>query len=78
MQRYSRNSRFRVTGQNASGTIDALESRQFDVRVARHDLRALVQPIVEMMDRFSERHPIVCVAPDCPSPYWWMEIDFRA
>jgi signal transduction histidine kinase len=44
----------------------ALESQQLDLSVARHDLRALVRPIIEMMDRFSERHPMVFVAPDHP------------
>lgn len=44
----------------------ALESRDFRLRLDTHDLRGLVGPIVEMMDRFSERHPIVVVAPDQP------------
>lgn len=37
----------------------ALESHDFALRTDTHDLRVLVRPIVEMMDRFSERHPIV-------------------
>ena len=44
----------------------ALESREFVLQTDTHDLRALVRPIVEMMDRFSERHPIVLDAPDHP------------
>ena len=44
----------------------ALESRDFGLRTDIHDLQALVRPIVEMMDRFSERHPIVLDAPDHP------------
>jgi signal transduction histidine kinase len=44
----------------------ALESRDFALRTDTHDLRALVRPIVEMMDRFSDRHPIVLDAPDHP------------
>jgi signal transduction histidine kinase len=44
----------------------ALESQDFDLRLDTHDLRVLVQPIVEMMDRFSDRHPIVLVTPDHP------------
>lgn len=44
----------------------ALESQDFVLRTDTHDLRALVRPIVEMMDRFSERHPIVLDAPDHP------------
>jgi signal transduction histidine kinase len=44
----------------------ALESRDFVLQTDSHDLRALVRPIVEMMDRFSERHPIVLDAPDHP------------
>jgi signal transduction histidine kinase len=46
--------------------VQALESRQFDLHVARHDLRTLVRPIVEMMDRASERHPIVLATADQP------------
>jgi signal transduction histidine kinase len=44
----------------------ALESWEFALRTDIHDLRALVRPIVEMMDRFSERHPVVLEAPDHP------------
>jgi signal transduction histidine kinase len=44
----------------------ALESQDFVLRTDTHDLRALVRPIVEMMDRFSDRHPIVLNAPDDP------------
>jgi signal transduction histidine kinase len=44
----------------------ALESRDFVLQTDTHDLRALVRPIVDMMDRFSERHPIVLEAPDRP------------
>jgi signal transduction histidine kinase len=41
----------------------ALESDGFDLDLALHDLRSLVAPIVEMMDRFSERHPVLFDAP---------------
>jgi signal transduction histidine kinase len=44
----------------------ALESQDFALRRDVLDLRALVRPIVEMMDRFSDRHPIVLDAPDDP------------
>jgi signal transduction histidine kinase len=44
----------------------ALESRDFVLQTDTHDLRTLVRPTVEMMDRFSERHPIVLDAPDHP------------
>jgi signal transduction histidine kinase len=44
----------------------ALESQDFALRTDAHDLRALVRPIIEMMDRFSDRHPIVLDAPDHP------------
>ena len=44
----------------------ALESQDFGLRLDTHDLRGLVGPIVEMMDRFSERHPIVAVTPEQP------------
>jgi signal transduction histidine kinase len=42
----------------------ALESEDFGLRTDTHDLRVLVHPIVQMMDRFSERHPIVLEMPD--------------
>jgi signal transduction histidine kinase len=41
----------------------ALESDRLGLTVAPHDLRAVVAPIVEMMDRFSERHPVMLVPP---------------
>lgn len=44
----------------------ALESDGFDLDVAAHDLRTLVAPIVDMMDRFSERHPVVLDLPEQP------------
>lgn len=44
----------------------ALESDGFDLHLKTHDLRALVSPIVHMMDRFSDRHPVMCAIPDCP------------
>jgi signal transduction histidine kinase len=42
----------------------ALESDGFDLDVAAHDLRTLAAPIVQMMDRFSERHPVVLAVPE--------------
>lgn len=42
----------------------ALESGGFDLNLATHDLRTLVGPIAKMMDRFSERHPVVLALPD--------------
>jgi signal transduction histidine kinase len=44
----------------------ALESQDFALRTATHDVRVLVRPIVEMMDRFSERHPVVLDTPEYP------------
>ena len=44
----------------------ALDSRDLTLRTDSHDLRMLVRPIVEMMDRLSERHPIVLDMPDDP------------
>ena len=41
----------------------ALESDGFDLNLGLHDLHALVAPIVQMMDRFSERHPVVLDMP---------------
>jgi signal transduction histidine kinase len=45
---------------------EALESDRLGLDVAVHDLRTLVSPIVHMMDRFSERHPVVLAVPDAP------------
>jgi signal transduction histidine kinase len=42
----------------------ALESEGFGLTLATHDLRMLVVPIVEMMDRLSERHPVIVAIPD--------------
>lgn len=44
----------------------AFGSQEVALRAQIHDLRRLVHPIVEMMDRFSERHPIVLDAPGGP------------
>ena len=44
----------------------ALESDGFDLELAVRDLRTLVRPVVDMMDRFSERHPVLLAAPECP------------
>lgn len=46
----------------------ALDSDGFDLDLKTHDLRILVAPIVHMMDRFSERHPVMLAVPDCPVP----------
>lgn len=45
---------------------DALESEGFALNIAAHDLRDVVAPVVEMMDRFSDRHPVVLAVPDTP------------
>jgi signal transduction histidine kinase len=44
----------------------ALESSGFTLQVDTHDVREIVRPIVDMMDRFSDRHPIVLNAPERP------------
>lgn len=44
----------------------ALESDGFRLEAAPHDLRALASPIAHMMDRFSERHPVVLSVPETP------------
>jgi signal transduction histidine kinase len=44
----------------------ALETESLGIELRRHDLRALVSPIVQMMDRFSEEHPVVLAIPDTP------------
>jgi signal transduction histidine kinase len=43
--------------------LDSDETR-LDLRLV--DVRTLVAPIVEMMDRFSERHPVAMIAPQTP------------
>lgn len=44
----------------------ALASDGLNLDLKTHDLRALVSPIVSMMDRFSERHPVMLTMPDYP------------
>lgn len=44
----------------------AFESQECTLRTETHDLRLLVHPIVEMMHRFSEQHPIVLDVPADP------------
>jgi signal transduction histidine kinase len=44
----------------------ALESEDLGLVLATHDLRALVSPVVQMMDRFSERHPVMLSVPEEP------------
>lgn len=44
----------------------ALASDGLDLRLDTHDLRTLVAPIVSMMDRFSERHPVTFSVPESP------------
>jgi two-component system, OmpR family, sensor histidine kinase MtrB len=44
----------------------ALESEELGLQLATHDLRDVVAPIVDMMDRLSERHPVVLALPDRP------------
>jgi signal transduction histidine kinase len=44
----------------------ALETESFGLELHACDLRTLVAPIVQMMDRFSERHPVVLSIPDTP------------
>lgn len=45
---------------------DALESKRFALNIAAHDIRDVVAPVVEMMDRFSDRHPVVLAVPEIP------------
>jgi signal transduction histidine kinase len=44
----------------------ALESDVLGLALQTHDLRSLVSPIVQMMDRFSERHPVMLSVPEDP------------
>lgn len=46
--------------------VEALESTDIALEVADHDLRDVIAPIVIMMDRCSERHPVVLAVPDQP------------
>ena len=50
----------------------ALERDDFGLTLATYDLRTLVTPIVEMMDRFSDRHPVLLASPDAPL---WVSAD---
>lgn len=42
------------------------EDKGIGLTIGAHDLRTVVSPIVEMMDRFSERHPVVLSTPASP------------
>lgn len=42
------------------------EDKGLGLTIGTHDLRTVVSQIAEMMDRFSERHPVVCSTPDTP------------
>ena len=44
----------------------ALDGHGLGLTLGTHDLRALVAPIVEMMDRFSEKHPVMLSVHDAP------------
>ena len=44
----------------------ALEGEDFELQISEHDLRAVVSPVVEMMDTVSERHPVVLAVPADP------------
>jgi signal transduction histidine kinase len=46
----------------------AIESDGFDLDINTHDLVAVVTPIVTMMDRVSERHPLILTVPHHPVP----------
>jgi signal transduction histidine kinase len=44
----------------------ALDTDGLALKVGLHDLRALVGPIIQMLDRLSDRHPVVLATPDRP------------
>ena len=44
----------------------ALETNALGLAVKPHDLREVAAPIVQMMDRFSEHHPVLLSVPDEP------------
>jgi signal transduction histidine kinase len=44
--------------------MQALDADGFALNMGVHDVRALVAPIVHMLDRVSDRHPVALAAPD--------------
>ena len=46
--------------------VQALNGEGPALSLATHDLRSLVSPIIQMMDRFSERHPVLLSMPEQP------------
>jgi signal transduction histidine kinase len=44
----------------------AIESDGFDLDIGSHDLVQVITPIVSMMDRASERHPLILTVPHHP------------
>jgi signal transduction histidine kinase len=44
----------------------AVDTEGLHLNLTKRDLRALVLPIAEMMDRLSDRHPVVVSMPDAP------------
>jgi signal transduction histidine kinase len=48
------------------GDARALDSGLLSLELRHVDVRALIAPVVQMMDRMSERHPIVMALPEQP------------
>jgi signal transduction histidine kinase len=46
--------------------VEAVDSSDIALEVADHDLRDVIAPIVTMMDRCSERHPVLLAVPEEP------------
>ncbi|MBA3637732.1 MAG: HAMP domain-containing histidine kinase [Acidobacteriota bacterium] len=46
--------------------VQALERGGLALNLAPRDLRDMVAPVVEMLDRFSDRHPVVLAGPEAP------------
>jgi signal transduction histidine kinase len=51
---------------NTLADVHALDSDGFILNIAAVDLREVVTPVVDMLDRLSSRHPIVLATPDHP------------
>lgn len=49
------------------GDAHTLDSGELTLELRPEDVRSLITPVVEMMDRISERHPILATLPDDPA-----------
>ena len=49
------------------GDVQTLDSGELTLELRPEDVRSLITPVVEMMDRISERHPILATLPNEPA-----------